>query len=71
MATGADNTKRRSNRDNAPRLVHTRGTLHKFRPDIEELSTYLEKVDIFFATNDVPNDKKVPVLLGGYIWSTA
>ena len=34
-----------------------------FGPDMEEFSTYLERVEIFFAANDVLEDKKVPVFL--------
>ena len=39
------------------------GKLHEFQPDTEELCSYLERVDIYFAANDVPDKKKVPVLL--------
>ena len=44
-------------------LIPKHGELHEFRPDSEELSAYLERVDIYFAVNDVSNDKKVSVLL--------
>ena len=47
----------------ATRMTATMGSLHEFRPDSEDLSTYLERVEIFFAANDVPPEKKVPVLL--------
>ena len=43
--------------------TRTLGSLHEFRPDSENFSTYWERVQIFFAANDVPKDKKVPVLL--------
>ena len=36
------------------------GSLHEFRPDSEDFSTYME---IYFAANDVPENKKVPVFL--------
>ena len=39
------------------------GKLHEFQPDVEELSTYLKQVEIYFAANDVPDGKKVPALL--------
>ena len=47
----------------ATRMTATMGSLHEFRPDSEDLSTYLERVEIFFAANDVSTEKKVPVLL--------
>ena len=52
--------------------TRTLGSLHEFRPDSEELSTYMERVEIYFASNDVPEDKKVPVFLnaigGSDLW---
>ena len=39
------------------------GQLHEFRPDEERFTVYLERVKIFFAVNDVPPEKKVPVFL--------
>ena len=39
------------------------GKLHEFQPDTDELCSYLERVDFYFAANDVPDGKKVPVLL--------
>ena len=47
----------------ATRMTATMGSLHEFRPDSEDLSTYLERVEIFFTANDVSTEKKVPVLL--------
>ena len=38
------------------------GKLHEFQPDAEELSAYLERVEIYFSANDVADEKKVPVL---------
>jgi len=40
----------------------TYGTLAEFKPD-EEFSAYLERVDLFFQSNDVPAEKKVPIFL--------
>ena len=37
--------------------------LQPFEPDSEELASYLERVEIFFAAHDVPEGKQVPVLL--------
>ena len=39
------------------------GKLHEFNPDSEELSVYLQRVEIYFVVNDVEEAKKVPVLL--------
>ena len=39
------------------------GSLHEFRPDSENFSTYWERVQILFVANDVPEDKKVLVFL--------
>ena len=63
MATDTETAERRATREAGTRTTRTMGTLHEFRPDREELSTYLERVEIFFAANDVPDEKKVPVLL--------
>ena len=38
------------------------GSLHEFRPESEGFSTYMERVEIYFAVNNVPKVKKVPVL---------
>ena len=46
----------------SPRF-RTLGSLHEFRPDSEDFSTYMERVEIYFAANDVPENKKVPVFL--------
>ena len=39
------------------------GALHEFRPEEERFTVYLERVTIFFAVNDIPAEKKVPLLL--------
>ena len=41
----------------------TLGKLEDFKQDAEPFQAYLEKVNIFFAANDIPEDKKVPVFL--------
>ena len=46
----------------SPRF-RTLGPLHEFRPDSEDFSMYMERVEIYFAANDVPEGKKVPVFL--------
>ena len=37
--------------------------IQEFQPDNETVSTYLERVDLYFVANGTPADKKVPVLL--------
>ena len=39
------------------------GTLQEFRPEVEELTTYLERVDLFFTANETPEAKQVPIFL--------
>lgn len=41
----------------------TLGKLHKFKLDVEDFATYMERVEIFFAINGMEGDKKVPVFL--------
>ena len=36
------------------------GALHEFRPDSEDFSTYMERVEIYFFANDVPETKRYP-----------
>ena len=48
------------------------GKLEEFQTESETTVAYLERVDLFFAANDIANGKKVPVLLsvvGGKIYS--
>ena len=39
------------------------GRINEFCPDNETLSVYLERVDLFFAANNVPDENKVPLFL--------
>ena len=39
------------------------GQLQEFKPDSESINSYLERVSLYFAANDVADGKKVPVLL--------
>ena len=41
----------------------TFGTLSEYQAEAESFSTYVERVKIFFAANDVPEDKQLPVFL--------
>jgi len=41
----------------------TFGKIQEFSPETERFSAYLERVELFFAANDVPAEKKVPVFL--------
>ena len=51
--------------------TRTLGSLHEFRPDSEEFSTYIHgEGRKYFAANDVPEDKKVPVFLNAIGGST-
>ena len=48
------------------------GKLEEFRPETETIVSYLERVDLFFAANDIADGKKVAVFLstvGGKIYS--
>ena len=54
------------------RMVTYFGKLEEFRPNTETIVTYLEWVDLFFAANNIANEKKVVVFLstvGGRIYS--
>ena len=39
------------------------GALQEFHPEAEELSVYLERVELFFIANETSDEKKVPILL--------
>ena len=41
----------------------TYGTLTEFKPDSEPIAAYLERVAIYFDANDIPDEKRVSVLL--------
>ena len=43
----------------------TYGKLTEFRREEEEFSAYLERVQLFFAANDIPEEKQVPIFLNG------
>ena len=42
------------------------GKLQAFRPGEEELSAYLERVELFFAVNETPAEKQVPIFLNAF-----
>lgn len=39
------------------------GHLQEFRPETEDIETYLERVDLYFLANATPDDKQVPIFL--------
>ena len=39
------------------------GRIDEFQPENESITTYLECIDIFFTTNDVVVERRVPVFL--------
>ena len=39
------------------------GQLQEFKPDSDSISSYLERVSLYFTANNVADWKKVPVLL--------
>ena len=39
------------------------GTLSEFNADSDDIKSYLERVELFFAANDVPDDRQVPIFL--------
>ena len=41
----------------------TLGTIQAFEPEAEVFSAYLERINLFFAANDVAEGKRVPILL--------
>ena len=48
------------------------GRIEEFSPEKETISNYLERVEIFFQTNAIADEKKVPVFLsivGGNIYA--
>lgn len=44
-------------------IMPTYGQIGEFNPENDSIVTYLERVDLFFQANAVPDEKKVPVLL--------
>ena len=43
--------------------ARTFGQLPEFHPESESISAYVERADLFFTANDIPNEKKVSVFL--------
>ena len=43
--------------------VSTIGSLAEFKPESEKIEAYLDRVQLFFDTNGIKDDKKVAVLL--------
>ena len=41
----------------------TYGTLREFKPEVETITAYLERLKAYFDANDVPSAKRVAVLL--------
>ena len=41
----------------------TYGQILEFEPSAESLSVYMERVNLFFTANEVPEEKRVPVFL--------
>ena len=39
------------------------GRLREFHPETDTIKAYLERVDLYFAANEVAEDKRVPILL--------
>ena len=39
------------------------GQLQAFNPDSDSVAAYIERVHLFFAANDIPDKKMVPVFL--------
>ena len=39
------------------------GCLHEFDVEKETITTYLERAEVYFDTNNIADNKKVPILL--------
>ena len=39
------------------------GRIDTFNPDCESIEAYLERIDLYFAANNVPDDRKVAIFL--------
>ena len=39
------------------------GRIKEFRPEEESIESYLERIELFFTTNEIANEKKVVVFL--------
>ena len=44
-------------------IMSTFGQLQEYRAEVENISSYLERVELFFTANGVAEDKRVPVFL--------
>ena len=50
----------------------TYGQLQEYKPESENITAYLERIEVFFRANDIAADKQVPVFLsvvGGKTYS--
>ena len=52
------------------RMATQYGQLQEFKPDSDSIKSYLERVSLYFAANDVADGKRVPVLLSSIGAST-
>ena len=41
----------------------TYGSISEFWHDSEDLATYLERMELYFSANDIPDPKQVPIFL--------
>ena len=41
----------------------TFGQIQEFRPESESFAAYVERVQLFFTANDIPDEKKTAVFL--------
>ena len=39
------------------------GRLETFKPDLESVTVYLERVELYFCANEVKHEKQIPVFL--------
>ena len=46
----------------------TAGRLEPFDPEVESIVVYLERVELYFAANEIKADKRVPVSLNVIGW---
>ena len=56
----------------APKYLAQFGQLPAFHPETEKIAAYLERVELFFAANDIKPDKRVAIFLsyvGGKTYS--
>ena len=42
---------------------HMFGHIQEFQPDSDSINAYIERMNLFFVANDVPDEKKVAVFL--------